>query len=135
MAVWTPITAALIAIGKGIKATTHLAIFDNITALAEGASGAPSIEEAALGSGIVSRSKLKTAAVTSIAGSINSGSVANLTLTHYCFFPMIHGQDNKLRVIGHSTDGASADAPRLGFWNADASLTKTYDVDYRYVAA
>lgn len=96
MAAWTPITAALIAIGKGVKATTHLAIFDNITALAEGASGAPSIEEAAMAAASVNQSALKT----SISGAVSTGTTrASLTLPGgtYGFYPQIRMNDTTAR--------------------------------------
>ena len=88
MAAWTTITDAVLAIGKGIKSTTIKAIRDNITALAEGASGAPSIEEAAMAAASVNQSALKT----SILGEVSTGLTReSLTLPGgtYGFYPQI----------------------------------------------
>ena len=130
--------------------TTSLvtALRDNPVAITEGASGAPKIQtaalaalavtEAKLAASIVSQGKLKTATVTSLAGGLTGASV-DITLTAYCFFPMIHvdrdgGADGNL--TGHSVDGASPDAPRFrinGVTTGNGS--ESYDVEYRHVAA
>ena len=47
MATWTTITDATLEPGKPIRSVDGLALRDNVTALAEGAAGAPRIENAA----------------------------------------------------------------------------------------
>lgn len=69
---------------------------------------------------------------TSLAGTVGAGSQATIVLTAYCFFPMVHTQDS-LRMMGDATDAASADLPRFDLFNTDGSVSKTYDVDYRYI--
>jgi len=48
MATWTTITDATLEPGKPIRSVDGLALRDNVTALAEGAAGAPRIENAAM---------------------------------------------------------------------------------------
>jgi len=65
----------------------------------------------------------------SLSGSVDGFGTADIVLNDYSFFPMIHGSQASMIVIGHSTDGASADAPRFRFYNQSASTGVTYDVD------
>ena len=48
MATWTTITDAILEPGKPIRSVDGLALRDNVTALAEGAAGAPRIQNAAM---------------------------------------------------------------------------------------
>ena len=48
MATWTTITDAILEPGKPIRSVDGLALRDNVTALAEGAAGAPKIQNAAM---------------------------------------------------------------------------------------
>lgn len=112
MAAWTPGLSALIAIGKGVKGTTHSGISDNITALAEGASGAPSIEEAALAASIVSQGKLKTAT--------SEVTHASSTLTTYVFTGGQYGFYPQIKMSG--TTVANYDAHILDL-NSGAGFT------------
>lgn len=89
----------------------------------------------------VTRAKIKTATVTSLAGTIAATSGINsvdITLSPYCFFPMIHTASlgsAKPVLSGHETDGADPDLPRFGFRNMDSTDAATYDVEYRYIDA
>lgn len=58
----------------------------------------------------------------------------DIALAGYAFFPMIHSNDNRGRITGHSTDGASPDAARFSLIN-DTTTNDTYDVDYRSITA
>lgn len=85
----------------------------------------------------VVRARLKTN-TTSLAGTLLDTSKLLITMNPYAFFPMMHAtedafNDNFLSV--HTTDGASPDNPRLSFVRTAASGNKTYDFDYRWVAA
>lgn len=137
MAAWTPGLSALIAIGKGVKGTTHSGISDNITALAEGASGAPSIEEAALAASIVSQGKLKTAT-----GEVshNSSSITHKTLPggSYGFYPQIRMSGTTLavydaRILDNSTtfNGWTSYVTKIGL----AAGSGTIYAEQRYVQA
>jgi len=87
----------------------------------------------AVSDGSVTRAKLATTTV-SAAGTINAGANLLLTLQAYAFFPMIHAADAGVRLIVHTTDGASADSPRFGMHNPGTG-PQTYDMDYRYITA
>ena len=58
MATWTTITDATLEPGKPIRSVDGLALRDNVTALAEGAAGAPRIENAALDTDSVTNVKV-----------------------------------------------------------------------------
>lgn len=58
MATWTTITDAALEPGKPIRSVDGLALRDNVTALAEGAAGAPRIENAALDTDSVTNVKV-----------------------------------------------------------------------------
>jgi hypothetical protein len=86
------------------------------------------------GAGTITRSKLSTSTV-SLAGTIGVGGV-NITLNAYAFFPMIHiTTPIQYQLSGHSTDGSSADNPRLSLQPSTGKSGDTYDIDYRYIVA
>jgi hypothetical protein len=58
MATWTTITDAALEPGKPIRSVDGLALRDNVTALAEGAAGAPKIQNAALDTDSVTNVKV-----------------------------------------------------------------------------
>ena len=58
MATWTTITDTALEPGKPIRSVDGLALRDNVTALAEGAAGAPRIENAALDTDSVTNVKV-----------------------------------------------------------------------------
>lgn len=117
---WTALTFALNSLLTSTKMTQ---LYDNITAQANADSGAPKNVSGSL-----------STSTTSLAGSISGTSTVDISLTAYSFFPMIHTETIDVLLSGHSTDGASADSPRLSLYNGAGSL-KTYDIDYRYVAS
>ena len=134
---WTDLTFAF---GSILTATKMTQLDDNFEALANGDSGSPKIQEAAItGQAAVDRSALKTA-TQSTNGSVSAGSKVNITLGSYSFFPMIHASHTTTigSLAGHTTDAASADSPRFAFVNTSSTkgaTSYTYDVDSRYVAA
>ena len=60
MATWTTITDAALEPGKPIRSVDGLALRDNVTALAEGAAGAPKIKNAAVDTGVLGADKFQT---------------------------------------------------------------------------
>ena len=60
MATWTTITDRALEPGKPIRSVDGLALRDNVTALAEGAAGAPKIKNAAVNTGVLGAEKFQT---------------------------------------------------------------------------
>ena len=60
MATWTTITDAILEPGKPIRSVDGLALRDNVTALAEGAAGAPKIKNAAFDAAVLGAEKFQT---------------------------------------------------------------------------
>ena len=60
MATWTTITDTALEPGKPIRSVDGLALRDNVTALAEGAAGAPRIENAAFDAAVLGSEKFQT---------------------------------------------------------------------------
>ena len=60
MATWTTITDATLEPGKPIRSVDGLALRDNVTALAEGAAGAPKIKNAAFDAAVLGAEKFQT---------------------------------------------------------------------------
>jgi hypothetical protein len=131
---WTTLSYSFGSILTSTKMTQNQ---DNFTALANGDSGSPKIQEAAItGQAAVDQSAIKTTTAT-LAGSASSPSKTTIVLTAYCFFPMIHiggGSTSDVAMTGSSTDSADPDLPRFAFKNNSGS-SHTYDVDYRYIQA
>jgi len=90
----------------------------------------------AIAAGIVGRLELATDTA-STAGSINVNTVQLFTLNGYAFYPMKHKTDSNLPVnshmIPHTTDGASADSGRFGFYQQIFSTNQTWDMEYRWI--
>ena len=89
--------------------------------------------------GTITRAKLDTA-TQQLAGSIGNGSTVQISMTHYCFFPMIHAIETaggNMRLVPHATDQNDPDSPQFAFEHETAKSSNggTYDVDYRYVDA
>lgn len=96
--------------------------------------------------GSITQAKLSTSTVT-LAGTITTGSAADISLMSYALFPMIHltggGANNIPCLVGHTTDATDPDSPRFGienFQNTEGAkspsyASATYDVDYRRIDA
>lgn len=132
---WTNLTFAF---GSILTSTQMTNLDANFDALANGDSGAPRIQEAAItGQAAIDRTACKTTTQT-IAGSLAASSTLLITFQAYCFFPMFHDSNaggNDMRLKGHTTDGASADSPRCAYRNSAGKASYTYDVDNRYIQA
>jgi hypothetical protein len=86
-----------------------------------------SVTQAFIAASAVGRAELKTG--TASTQGINS---TNVTLNAYSFFPMIHHFSTAATLGGHSTDGASADSPRLRILDPGG---ETWDIDHRFIQA
>lgn len=72
----------------------------------------------------------RTGAQVSIAGFLTVPNIVDISLTAYCYFPMLSAEfSGALR--GHATDGASADAPRFAL--RFGSGPTGYAIDYNYL--
>lgn len=95
---WTSLTFAF---GSLLTSTKMTQLSDNITALANGDSGAPSIQTAAIAAGVVAQSQLKTTS-----GAVSAAATTNLTLPGgaYGFYPQIKisGSGTNTWQIGNS---------------------------------
>jgi hypothetical protein len=141
---YTVIPDSEFAEGQPVKGVTGIALRDNVEGLANGDTGAPKIQAAAIDaipSGVVDTAQIVAAAVgrsqlatstASASGAVGGTSTLDITLNAYAFFPMIHMTNTGVLIEGHSVDGASADAPRFSFRNTTGSA-ETYHVDHRYI--
>ena len=112
------------------NAVTELKLADNAVATAKVQDN--SLTKGKILDDAIVQSKMRTAVV-STSGNITTGTAANLVLTAYCFWPMIHVQaPTDVSVSGHLTDAPGADNPRLALFNSGVA-DRTYDVDYRYL--
>lgn len=112
--------------GTKLTSTQQQNLRDNIAAMAAGDSGAPSIVEAALGSGAVVEAKLGASAVAQAKlktsqGSVNTEGIDNLTLPggEYGFYPQIKNSYSEKETTAY-----------IGFEKASTSyITNIYLVD------
>lgn len=95
---------------------------------------ASAVNASEIGSNAVINSKIKIASGTSYAGTLAINGHVDLTLHNKSFFPMVHGSAAGVVMDGHLTDAGSGVAPRFGLYNISTSQTRTYDVDYYYIA-
>ena len=140
-------TGQSFSVGQVLTAAQMTNLQADITAAMAGDSGAPRLVNAAVDaaaaiagskinlSGSIVRGDLSTG-TSGLSGSLTALSTLPVPMTAYSFFPMIHSAGGgDMRMIGHGTDGGSADSPRFSIYNADTSNTYSYDIDWRYVAA
>lgn len=125
MATYTTITDAEIEPEKPVTTSLMNRLRDNPLAIAEGASGAPRIQQGAIDSGAVGQSQLKTAVGTvglynqSVGAGTSATSLATLTGGQYCFFPQwakLEGSSNiTASVYDVGTTSITGHATRFGF--------------------
>jgi hypothetical protein len=90
------------------------------------------VVQAKIASGAVSQAKIDSA-TNSSAGNIGATDALNITMQPYCFWPMIHVQDQDLMYLsGHSVDAVDPDVPCFAIYNSDV-VVNNYDVDWRYI--
>ena len=100
MATWTTITDATLEPGKPIRSVDGLALRDNVTALAEGAAGAPKIQNAAMDT-----------------NSVDNANVVNATLGAEKFQT---GTTERDWVMGRTSNAAGGAVGTYAFAQADA---------------
>lgn len=123
MAAWTNQSTNSLLPGEPWTSAKALAAFENPTALAEGASGAPKIQAEALGAQEVNEPAMRVTQF-SASGSISSGSVTVTIAGNLVFFP---------RVSGSDIEGVMA-AGQLKVKNTNPDDPKSYTVSwYRIV--
>ena len=155
MANWTDLSAAF-AYGTKLTSTQMQQLRDKITALAEGASGAPSdelaamdansidspqyvddsidtahyapgsVDQNALGANCVGQSEVKTGTGTASA-SIAGQTYANITMQDYCLSPNIYPGAYDFTLWAHSS-GAAGYVGRFAVFNEEATNSRTYVV-------
>jgi len=137
MTTFTAITSAQVDAESYIDTTLAGQWSNNFLAMFEGDASASAVrlQTAAIDAAAVTRAKITTATV-SAAGNVPQSTNTNISLTHYCFFPMIHCTGGaEVTMTGNTVDGASADSPSFGFYNSSATTDYSYDVDYRHIDA
>ena len=129
---WTNVTFAF---GSILTSTKMTQLDDNFEALANGDSGSPKIQEAAItGQAAVDRSALKTG-VSGASGNVGANTQVNIAMTDYSLFPMFHSTGGEIIMGGHITDGGGASVPRFSARNLNGKTSGSYDADWRYIAA
>ena len=127
-------------VGQVLTAAQMNNLNDNVTALANGDSGAPPITTAALDDNVVTTSKLSGGAVetsvinTSTASSSGSdfNSGTNITLNNPAFFPMIYLESTTEWVLsGHTSEG-SASQPRFRIIHTGGA-ERDYAIKWKYI--
>ena len=116
---------------------------DNPIALANGASGAPRIQTAALNNGAVTQDKLASNAAgrselkmgtNSVSGSLGSDDRVNLTMSDYALFPSMHASNDGVVVELSDAGSSSASNPKFAVIN-DAGFARDYSIAWRFVQA
>ena len=106
MATWTTITDATLEPGKPIRSVDGLALRDNVTALAEGAAGAPRIQNAAMDT-----------------DSVDNANVVDGTLGSEKFQT---GTDERDWVLGRTSGAAAGAVGTYAFAQADAGFASGF---------
>jgi hypothetical protein len=129
---WTDIPDANLEVGKPTRSIDGLALRDNVPALAEGAAGAPKIQEAALDAAIVSQTKLKTTTATgSVVLPAATGNTLSLTGGLYSWYSWSADNNGSRGLEIGAGDTASG---VIGLFNSGGSANSFY-VDERYIQA
>ena len=106
---------------------------DNVLAIAEGASGAPRVQRAAIQNSAINRVKIDTA-TNSVSGSLSIGGSVNITMDPYSFFPRTTASNaNVLMAAG--LGGSGSDQARFRLFNFDTDNTHTYSAAWRYIVS
>jgi hypothetical protein len=137
---WVNLSSAF-SYGSQLTSTQMQNLRDNITAMANGDSGAPSIQTAALANSSVTtvkipnsnvdKNKLKTSTGSS-SGSVSARTSVLFSMQDYCFFPNM-GAGSPIYAMSYGSASAVYTG-RFGFYN-DSGGSVSYAVYYRYVTA
>ncbi len=137
---WVDLSSAF-SYGSQLTSTQMQNLRDNITAMANGDSGAPSIQTAAIANLAVTTEKIANANVSnaklktstgSVTGTIAAGASVNFSLQDYCFHPNYGGA----ALIYLNTYNSISDVytARSRIYN-DSGGSESYGTYYRYVTA
>jgi len=127
--------------GSTLTSTQMQNLRDNISAMASGASGAPSIQTAAIANLAVTTAKIANANVTnaklktstgSVTGTIAAGASVNFSLQDYCFHPNYGGA--ALIYLNTYNSISAVYTARSRIYN-DSGGSESYGTYYRYVTA
>lgn len=106
---------------------------DNCIAIAEGASGAPRVQRAAIQNSSINRVKLDTA-TNSVSGSLGPSQSVNITMNPYSFFPRTTASNSFVRMVAGAS-GSGSDQARFRFLNFNANDSETYSAAWRYIVS
>jgi hypothetical protein len=124
MASWTSQSTSSLLPGEPWTSAKALAAFENPTALAEGASGAPKIQEAAMDEDSVNRLAIKDGTASG-SGSLSASSTTTVAITdELAFTPKVTGSDIRAYLGGGG----------IVIQNVGSS-TKSYTYTWKYIAS
>jgi hypothetical protein len=125
MASWTSQSTSSLLPGEPWTSAKALAAFENPTALAEGASGAPKIQEAAMDEDSVNRLAIKDGTASG-SGSLGGSSRTTVTITdELAFTPKVTGTDIQAYLGGGG----------LIIENRDPDSSSSYTYTWKYIAS
>lgn len=129
MTSYTPLTDTQLQAGKPISQAKARALRDNPIAITEGASGAPTVQTAAVADAAITRAKLSTT-TTSGTAAVGAGASASYTLVGGTYSWWTGGAANSGLKFGNGNVAAGV----IGFYNEDVG-SLTFYCDERYVQA
>jgi len=102
-----------------------------------------SVTAAYLASDAVIQAKVKTALGSQSASLGAGGTLVDVILDAYCFFPdivtsrIVSSVNNATHIVAHqeTTPSGNADAPTFSLYLPDPKVPYDYDVDWRYITA
>lgn len=107
---------------------------DNPEAIAEGATGAPRVQNAALANDSVNRRTARTG-VNSVAGVVTVVVPVRIEMNNYSFFPDLRGGRGMPVIAGGSaTPNAATPSFDLTNPNGAGGADRSYDIRWRYLA-
>ena len=125
MASWTNQSTSSLLPGEPWTSAKALAAFENPTALAEGASGAPKIQEAAMDEDSVNRLAIKDGTASG-SGSLGGSASTTIAITdELAFTPKVTGTDIE----------AALGSGGLVIRNTDPDTTRSYTYTWKFVAS
>lgn len=125
MASWTNQSTSSLLPGEPWTSAKALAAFENPTALAEGASGAPKIQEAAMDEDSVNGLAIKDGTASG-SGSLTASGKTTVTITdELAFTPKVTGSDIEATLGGGG----------LVIRNTNSSSSKSYSYTWKFVAS
>lgn len=136
MADYVPIPDSMVDPDAPLTSDLMYRVRDNPIAIAEGATGAPRVQNAALSNDSVNRRTSRTG-VASAAGTLGENGVALIEMNNYSFFPDLRGGSGAfsgpLDVRTHGSGSPNAATPSFSLLNS-ASANRAYDIRWRYLA-